>query len=398
MKVLLCHNFYRSNAPSGEDAIFRAERELLERNGIEIVLFERFNDEIDDSSFAKRVRIARDAAWSDETYRALRQLLVRTRPDVAHFHNTFPVISPSAYAACQDEGVPVVQTLHNYRLICPGALLVREGMPCEKCVGGDLLPALRHRCYRHSFPATAAVVWMLATNRRRETYRRLVNRYIALTHFAARKLMEGGLPERRIRIKPNFLADAPAPGSGGAYVLFVGRISQEKGVDTLVRAWRGMRGVPLKIVGDGPLRARIEAQSRTDGSQIEFLGYRKREEVLALVREAALQIVPSECYEGFPMVVIEAFACGTPVVASRIGSLEEIVEEGVTGTKFAPGNASELARRVSDLLTEPALLQSMRKNARQTFESRYTSERNFALLQQIYSEAREDFVATGGRL
>lgn len=397
MKVLLGHDFYRSSAPSGEDAVFCAERALLERSGIEVIPFERFNDDIDDSSFGKRLHIAMDTAWSKATYRALRQLIAQTRPDVAHFHNTFPLISPSAYAACQDAGVPVVQTLHNYRLICPGALLMREGRPCEKCVGRSLLPALRHRCYRGSVPATAAVVWMLASNRWRGSYRRLVNRYIALTRFAAAKLEQGGLPRHRIAVKPNFLSEAPAPGRGGGHAVFAGRLSQEKGIDTLIRAWRRVRGVTLKVAGDGPLRESMEAQVRADGSAVEFLGYRSRDEVLALLRGAALLVVPSRCYEGFPMVVLEAFACGTPVLAARLGSLDEIVEEGVTGAKFEPGDESDLARRVEDLFSAPHALQDMRSRARKAFEVGYTAESNLALLQRIYAEAQQDFLQSRGR-
>ncbi len=397
MRVLLGHDFYRSSAPSGEDAVFRAERALLERSGVEVIPFERFNDDIDDSSLGKRVRIALDTAWSERAYAELRKVIAQTRPDVAHFHNTFPVISPSAYAACQDEGVPVVQTLHNYRLICPGALLMRNGEPCEDCVGHSLLPALRHRCYRGSLPATAALVWMLASNRRRGTYRRMVNRYVALTRFAAIKLAQGGLPQERIAVKPNFLADAPTPGSGdGGYAVFIGRLSEEKGIHTLVRAWKWVRGLPLKVAGDGPLRSQLEAQAKQDGSAVEFLGFRRREEVLALIRSAVIQIVPSECYEGFPMTVLEAYACGTPVLASRIGSLDEIVEEGVTGLKFEAGNADSLAQRAADLIAAPQRLQVMRARARQAYDANYTAERNLAQLRQIYAEAREDFLTEGG--
>lgn len=398
MRVLLGHDYYRSSAPSGEDAAFCTERALLERNGFEVITFERFNDDIDDSTLANRIKVALNAAWSDTTYWSLRELIGKTRPHVAHFHNTFPLISPSAYAACQDAGVPVVQTLHNYRLICPGALLMRDGAPCEDCVGASLLPALRHRCYRGSLPATASVVWMLARNRLRGSYQRLVNRYVALTRFAATSLVRGGLPRHRIVVKPNFMTDVPAPGKGdGGYAVFVGRLSEEKGIHTLARAWRQVRGVRLKVAGDGPLRKQLEAQAEADGSAVEFLGYRSRPEVLELIGAAALQIVPSECYEGFPMAVLEGYACGTPVLASRIGSLDEIVEEGSTGVKFEAGNDEELARRVTELFVAPQRLRDMRVQARQTFEANYTAERNLAMLKQIYAEAQEDYLTVGRR-
>ena len=392
MKVLLAHDFYRSSAPSGEDAVFRNERELLETNGIQVVSFERFNDDIDDTAFTKRLRLGFEGAWSKRSYQELCDVIRRTRPVLAHFHNTFPLISPSAYAACQDNGVPVVQTLHNYRLICPGGLLLRNGRPCEDCVGTDLGPALRHRCYRGSLPATGAVVWMLARNRWQRTYGNLVNRYIALTQFAAGRLMAGGLPERRMEVKPNFLPNPPQMGwGGGNYAIFVGRLSEEKGLRSLIDAWRHVANFPLKIVGDGPLRLELEERARQHGLHVEFLGFQSREDVLRMVGRAEVQIIPSECYEGFPMVVLEAYACGTPIVASRIGSLDEIVVEGQTGMKFEPGSPEDLAKKVNLIRSDDRRLHAMRINARARFEDNFTADRNFPRLAEIYRRARADF-------
>ena len=397
MKVLLAHDYYRSAAPSGEDAVFRNERALLEDHGIEVVVYERFNDDIDDSTVAARVRLALDAAWSRRTYEELSAIIRDRRPQLAHFHNTFPVISPSAYAACQDNGVAVVQTLHNYRLICPGALLVRDGHPCEDCVGTSLRPALRHRCYRGSLSATGAVVWMLARNRGRGVYRTLVNRYIAMTGFAARKLVAGGLPSSRIQVKPNFLAKAPEPGTGeGQYAIYVGRLSDEKGIRTLVAAWEHVKGLHLKIAGDGPLRRELEDHSRRKALPIQFLGFVPQAQVLDLVGRAEMQIVPSECYEGFPMAVLEAYACGTPVVASRIGSLEEIVLDGQSGVTFQAANPSDLAQKVAALHTDPPRLRTMRVASRALFDEKYTADRNYALLMDIYGGALQDFQAAKG--
>jgi glycosyltransferase involved in cell wall biosynthesis len=390
MKVLLAHDHYRSSAPSGEDAAFRNERTLLERNGDTVIPFERFNDDIDESGLGKRIRLALEGAWSARTYDELSSLLRRVRPNVAHFHNTFPLISPSAYAACRDFGVPVVQTLHNYRLVCAGALLTRNGQPCEDCLGTSLLPALRHRCYRGSFTATGAVVWMLASNRARRVYLTLVNRYIALTRFAASKFIAGGLPPVRIEVKPNFLPDPPSAGSGdGGYAVYVGRLSEEKGVRTLFDAWRALDGFPLKILGEGPLRQELEMRARDANIAVEFLGFRPRDEVLDAVARAAFAAVPSECYEGFPMVALEAYACGTPIVASRLGSLDEIVDDGVSGIKFDPGNAGDLAAKVTALLADRQALRAMRTRTRALFDENYTAERNYARLLEIYQAARD---------
>jgi glycosyltransferase involved in cell wall biosynthesis len=394
MRILLAHNYYRSSAPSGEDAVFKNERALLERQGVEVIPFERFNDDIDDRGVAQRIRLALNTAWSEATYRDIDALIRRTRPDIAHFHNTFPLISPSAYAACQDNNVPVVQTLHNFRLICASALLQRDDHVCEDCVGTSLmLPALQHRCYRDSIVATAAVVWMIVGNRMRGTYCKLVNRYIALTQFAAGRLIAGGLPADRITIKPNFLPDHPPEGGegGGGYAVFVGRLSKEKGVRTLLSAWAGVRDLPLKVLGDGPLRAELEEMAARLALPVEFLGFRSRSEVIGVIMRAEIQIIPSEWYEAFPMVVLEAYACGVPVVASRIGSLAEIVIEGETGMLFEPGDPVDLANKINLLWTDRNSLADYRRMTRLHFDARYTAEQNYAILKKIYDEARSDF-------
>lgn len=386
MRVLLAHNFYRSSAPSGEDAVFRNEQALLLEKGVDVVPYEMFNDKIDTSSLAHRTRLALNTAWSNDTYQAMGHLIKQTKPDIAHFHNTFPQISPSAYAACRDSGVPVVQTLHNFRFICPGGLLLRDGRPCEDCVGTNLLPALRYRCYRGSLPATGALVWMLVRNRWHGTYTTLVNRYIALTEFAADRLIAGGLPRDRMSVKPNFAPSISEPGPGdGGYAVYVGRLSPEKGLRTLISAWKLIPEIPLKILGDGPLREELVDLSLKNNLSIKFLGFCDRTTIVDTVGRAALQVIPSECYEGFPMAILEAYASGTPVVASRIGSLNEIVREGGTGVKFKAGDADDLAQTVKQLLGDPTRLSAMRKKARAEFLANYTPERNFQLLMDIYS-------------
>lgn len=384
MKILLAHNYYRSSAPSGEDAVFRNERALLERSGCEVIPFERYNDDIDEATFRRRCALALNGAWSQRSYDDITQIIRQHRPDVAHFHNTFPLISPSAYAACQSNGVPVVQTLHNYRLICANALLLRDGKPCEACVGTSLLPALRYRCYRGSLPATAAIVWMLARNRRSGTYRRLVDRYVALTQFAAGRLIAGGLPAEHITVKPNFI-DFPqgAPEVRENFAIFVGRLSEEKGVRTLLTAWRNSRLPPLKILGTGPLHAELAGMVKQQRLKIELLGQRPKDDVLRLIRQSAFQIVPSEWYEGFPMVILEAYACGTPVLASDIGSVAEIVEPQRTGLLFRPGDAEDLARKVEAMVASTSRA-DYGLTARAVFERKYTPERNLAMLMDIY--------------
>ena len=392
LKVLIGHNYYRSSAPSGEDAVFENEQRLLVSRGVEVIPFTRHNDDIDDSTFGKRINLALSSAWSKKTYTAISRVIEDARPDVAHFHNTFPQISPSAYAACQDHDVPVVQTLHNFRLICPGALLQRDGKPCEDCVDRTLLPALRHRCYRGSLTATGAQVWMLSYNRLRKSYTRLVDRYIALTEFAAGRLQRGGLPVGRFNKKPNFLPNAPTIGKGeGGYAVFVGRLSKEKGVRTLIKAWESLRHLPLKVLGDGPLNEELRTIAAQKNLPVDFLGYQTHDNIITIVRDAAMLLAPSEWYEGFPMVILEAYACGTPVVASRIGGLDEIVIENQTGKKFIPGNIESLAECVDNLLSSPDLLTSLRAKVRNQFDQLYSAEQNYQQLMEIYQQVLEAY-------
>ncbi len=325
-------------------------------------------------------------------------MLREARPDVVHFHNTFPLISPSAYAACRAAGVPVVQTLANYRLLCPGATFVRDGRPCEDCTRHAVpWPGVLHRCYRDGAAATATVAAMLVTHRLLRTWTRMVDVFVAPTDFARRKFVEGGLPERRVRVKPNFVD--PDPGVGGHrgdYALFAGRLSTEKGVDTLLRAWGrlGVAAPPLKVVGAGPLEATL-----AEGAPpaVEALGWRPRVEVLALMKEAAFLVFPSDCYESFGLGMAEAFATGLPVIASRRGAMAEVVEDGRTGLHFEPGDADDLAAKVVWARAHRAELARMGRTARLEYEARYTPARNHELLADIYraacrggEQARED--------
>ena len=236
---------------------------------------------------------------------------------------------------------------------------------------------------------------MLLRNRWHGTYTTLVNRYIALTEFAAGRLIAGGLPRDRMSVKPNFVTGISAPGSGkGGYAVYVGRLSEEKGVRTLLAAWKLLSGIPLKIVGDGPLRKELERIAVRDQVSVEFLGFCDRPTIVDIVGCAVFQIIPSECYEGFPMVVVEAYACGTPVVSSRIGSLDEIVEEGITGVKFEPGNPRDLSDKVNALWADRARQTMLRRTARECFEKKFSGEKNYEALMAIYEAAIKDHAQT----
>ena len=381
VKVLLAHNQYQQ--PGGEDQVFAAEAALLEARGHQVIRYSVHNEQVLDMN---RLDLAKATVWNSSSYRNMRELVRRERPQVAHFHNTLPLISPSAYYAAEVEGVPVVQTLHNYRLICPGGLLFRNGRVCEDCLGKTVpWPAGVHACYRQSRVATGAVSAMLVAHRAVRTWTERVGVYIALTDFARAKFVEGGLPAEKVVVKPNFIDPDPGLGEGrGDYVLFVGRLSQEKGINTLLEAWRHLgEKVHLKLVGDGPLAPKV-AEAARRLKKVEWLGRQPQERVLALMRDARALLFPSVCYENAPMVIAEAYAVGLPVIASDLGSMSSLVSHGHTGLHFRPGDPKDLSDKVEWALQHPAELERMRGGARAEFEAKYTAEENYRMLMEIY--------------
>ena len=386
MKLLFVHNYYQQ--PGGEDQVFGAEADLLESHGHQVIRFTVHNDLVRDMN---PLALAWRTIWNANTYRQLRDLLRSERPDTVHFHNTFPLVSPAAYYAANAEGVPAIQRLPNYRLLCPNALLFRDGHVCEDCLGKLVpWPSLIHRCYRHSLGATGTTAAMLATHRALHTWTQKVDVYVALTEFARVKFVQGGLPADKIVVKPNFLADDPGVGdAGGKYALFVGRLSPEKGLDTLLVAWERLgRNLPLKVVGDGPLASRVKGAAR-EMTGVEYLGRASRQDVLSLMKGASLLVFPSLWYEAFPNVIVEAYASGLPVLASNIGSMSSLIDHGRTGLHFQPGDPDDLATQVEWALTHPRELATMRREARAEYLAKYTAERNYRMLMDIYERALE---------
>ena len=384
MRVLTVHNFYQQ--PGGEEQIFATESALLESHGHEVVRYTLSNDDI---RGANPLRLAKNTVWNSEVYQAVRSLIRQEKPAIAHFHNTFPMISPSAYYAAKDEGIPVVQTLHNYRLLCPNALFFREGRVCEDCLGKPIpLPGVIHGCYRGSRPASAVVAATISLHSLRGTWSQAVDVFIAYSQFAMNKFIQGGLPAEKIAFKTNFLDPAPPPGDGkGGYGLFVGRLSVEKGLGVMLDAWRQLDGkIPLKILGDGPMAGLVK-EAMQEMPEIEWLGRRPFEEVYDIVGDAAFLVFPSEWYETFGRVAIEAFAKGTPVVASNIGAIAELVNHERTGLLFRPSDPTDLATKINWLLANPQKLSQMRPEARAEFDAKFTAADNCKRLLEIYQTA-----------
>jgi glycosyltransferase involved in cell wall biosynthesis len=383
-KILIVHNCYQQ--AGGEDTVVAAETELLINHGHQVELWKVDNKDLP-GGLRGKIKAALSTSYSSTSKAIAREKLRHFKPDIVHVHNFFPQISPSVYDACAEENVPVVQTLHNYRLICPGALLLRDGKVCELCVTGSPYHAALYGCYRGSKAGSLVVAHMVAQHRDQQTWNHKVSRFIALTEFAKAKFVEAGFPAHKIAIKPNFVkphaSEALRNKPSSPYALFVGRLSEEKGIKTLAKAWQKLDGCcKLKVVGDGALKPLLE-----NNSNIETLGFQNQASIHELMQNATFLVMPSECYETFGMVLIESFSHGLPVIASNLGAMSEIVSDCETGLLFEPSNSDELANKVRWLVSNPEERQRMGMNAKAVYLSNYTPDHNLQLLLDIYGEA-----------
>lgn len=386
MKVLLLHNRYAQ--PGGEDMVVEAEAALLERNGHCVERLDASNEGLAAAGWWSNARAAVGATWSRASKRRVSSMIQSFRPDVVHCHNTFPLLSPSVYYAARAAGVPVVQTLHNYRLLCLNALLYRSGKKCTDCVGRLPMPGIVHSCYRGSVAGSSAVALMITVHRQIGTWQRAIDRYIALSTHSKDQFVAGGLPSSLVSVKPNFVH--PDPGEGqhrGNFALFVGRLAEEKGIRVLARAWEIIGDkIPLKIVGDGPLRGIVEETTRSCNG-VHYEGYRPVDEVTTLMKDASLLVVPSVSDEHSPMGLLQALATGLPAIVSDHGALSEIVAGEQVGWKFPPGDAAALAEAVQGAWASTGSRIERGKAARAEFCRRYSAEGNYNSLMSIYDSA-----------
>ncbi len=428
MTILVAHNRYRNRG--GEDSVFESECRMLEEAGHKVVRYEKANADIHDGGgLAAKISLAVRTVWNQRTFREVRELIRREKPDVVHCHNTFPLISPSIYYAAAREGVPVVQTLHNYRLTCLNGYLYRGGRICESCLGRSPLRGVCRRCYRGSFLQSATTSAMLLVHRALGTWRRKVTRYIALTEFAREKFIQAGLPADKIVVKPNaFLPVRPAEtglksqvaclmspyaglapqildrsfdkrratseGAPAVSVVYLGRLSPEKGVDVLLRAWAllsngaSLDSCTLSVIGSGPEEdaLRTLASSLGIASSVRFLGSLSREKALFELASSDLLVFPSLWYETFGLTILEAASQGVPALVTNIGSQSLLVNDNVTGRFFPAGDPAALAAAIRSLLADSAALRRMGEAARAAFEtSDCRPDRNLARLLSIYA-------------
>ncbi|MFT3857420.1 MAG: glycosyltransferase family 4 protein [Aquabacterium sp.] len=380
-RVLMVHNAYQQRG--GEDSVVESETALLRAHGHEVELYLRHNDDVDGIS---RASLAVQTVWSRRTEDDISALITRFRPDIVHVHNTLPLVSPSVFWTAHRMQCAVVQTLHNFRLMCPQAMFLREGKVCEDCLGHVPWRGVMRGCYRQSVVQTAALSGSIVWHRMLGTYDKTVTRFIALSEFSRRKFIEGGLPADRICVKPNFVDDvgAPdetAPRAGG---LFVGRLSHEKGVEVLLQALKqpAASGARVEVIGSGD----FERAMRDQLGQA-FLGYLPVGDILERLRGAAYLLLPSLCYENFPRTLAEAYCSGVPVIASRLGAMAELVQDGQTGLLFTPGDAADLAAKIAWAEAHPQAMRDMGRRAREIFVARYSPEPNHRRLTEIYDQA-----------
>jgi glycosyltransferase involved in cell wall biosynthesis len=389
IKILHAHNYYLQ--PGGEDTAFSSEVSLLRSKGHKVLEYIDHNKRIETMNPAI---FALQTLWSWDSYRKLADILLRELPDVVHFHNTFPLISPSAYYACHQKGIPVIQSLDNPRLLCPSANFYRKNRLCQDCLGKTPpWPSIIHGCYHKSSLQTMVVASMLSLHRVLKTWESEVNLYLVATNFYKQIFVEGGLPAKNIAVKPHFIYPDPLPrpnADQGRYALFVGRLDPEKGVRTMLDAWKELSDIPLKIRGSGQMENETLQFINENGlsKAIEVVGRLSKDELTQLIKSSRFLVWPSEgYYETFGYVAVESFSCEVPVIASGTGVMAEIVTDGITGLHFNPGDPEDLMMKVRWAWEHPVELAEMGRNARREYEEKFTADKNYDMLMEIYQRA-----------
>ena len=388
MRILLVHNRYRSAAPSGENRVVDQESESLAALGHQVMRFGRSSDEIAQWPVAKKASLPVRTIWSRETYHDLKALLQRHRPEVVHVHNTFPLLSAAVLYACRDARVPVVATLHNYRLVCASGTFFRGGAICHDCARGLPVPGVLHGCYRGSRAATAPLA--LAMGLHRQAWRSLISAYIFISASQRDLLQEFGFPPDRVFVRHNLI-----PQRSGSQmtrrptVLYAGRLDEAKGVRLLMAGWdrycqkTGEPGLKLGIAGGGPLGDEVAAWA-TARPSVEMYGTVSSDRCAELISQARAVLVPSAWQETFGLVAVEAMAAGVPPIASGHGSFTELITPGVDGVLFSPGDPAALALAIADVEANPERYEVYGEQARKTCEQRFDPQRSVEDLLRIY--------------
>jgi glycosyltransferase involved in cell wall biosynthesis len=384
MRILIVHNYYQK--PGGEDVSTDQDVRLLKRFGHEVNLYSRHNSEIMSYSNFEKGRLFFEPSWSTKSYHQISKVIQEFRPDIVHVQNFFALVSPAIFYACSKFDVPVIFTLHNYRLLCIAGIFFRRGEVCEDCLNGSLWNGIIHSCYHDSLIQSTSLALLLKSHRILKTWRNHVDLFITPTEFSQMKFVEGGIPAPKIVIRNNFVEFDPGVGKHPRkFFIFVGRLSADKGLGVLLEAWKKFPTIELKIVGEGPQRTLLEAYiNEHEMDQVELLGFLPMEKMLRILKEATCLVMPSTLYETFGRTIIEAFATATPVIASNLGAMSEIVTDNETGLLFTPGSAGDLRDKVNYALSNPRKLKRWGENARKEYEVKYSDKIAYERLIDIY--------------
>ena len=390
MKILIVHNHYVH--PGGEDEVVKAEKSMLEKFGHKVLLYEATNFQIKERRLLGKLSFAfKEVYWSRKSYNAIVRIIKKEKPDIAHFHNTFLSVTPSAYDACYDSGIPIVQTLHNYRFLCPIGVFYRKGQLCEDCLRVGIMSAVVNKYWKNSYVYSLILVRILKQFEKKKIFSEKIDKYIALSPFSRQKFVDNRFNPEEIFIKPNFIELDSGPAQmNGKYGLFIGALRDYKGIKTLLKAWKNSKiDFPLKILGAGPLQEELKIYVK--GEKVEFLGTKPLTETLSLIKASLFLVVPSECYETFSRVAMEAFACGVPVIATNHGALKDLVENRRTGLFFERADSNDLAEKIDLLVKNPSLAKELGENARKVYQERYAESENYDQLIEIYSRTIEGY-------
>lgn len=379
--VLIVHNYYQ--IPGGEDTVVANEKKMLEDHGHKVVLYSRNNSEIKEMSKFQKLKLPFTTIFNPRTYIDIKTLIKEEKIDIVHVHNTLNLISPSVYYAALRCKVPVVQTIHNFRLLCPGATFYRDGHICEECVQKGLRCAVKHGCYRDNKAQTLVCVISIIFHRMMGIYGKI--NYICLTEFNKKKLLGlKKIKEKRVFVKPNFIdckeEFLPEEQRKNQFV-FAGRLDKLKGIDILLEAWKEMGSDAPKLIvcGTGPMEDWCKKFSNANKINVEFRGFVPNAEVVKIVAKSKALVLPTQCYEGFPMSIVEAFSVGTPVLCSDLGNAGSIVEAGITGWKFRASAVDEIIQTVKKHYT-------LCNQTKKIYQEKYSAEKNYELLISIYKK------------
>lgn len=392
MKILAIHNFHRQGSASGDDQVFKSETSLLEQHGHTVIKYNVSNDEFDNAGLLGKVKSTFGMLWSFKNYNNVEKIIKEEKPDIVHVHTFFPLLSPSILYAARRNGCKVVATLHDTRFICPCATSLRGTELCNKCGDGHYLRMCKYGCFKGSRVQSLLVAGIFKYHRIRKTFYKQIDKYICLNENQIRLLKEIGFDGNKIVKKYNFVPDAQANLKSiklddipERYVVFYGRIGEEKGIRILMRIWDEIQDIPLVVMGTGPLETEFKEWAKNKDN-VYFLGYTQHERCLSIVKGSEFVVFPSIWYEGCSMVEIETESLGKGLVATDLGFSVEAIENGVNGFKISLGDVQGFKKQIISLWNNPELCKSIGVNARMDYERKYVPEMNYEELNSIYKE------------